>query len=116
MTTTIVRAVTARIPHLCTGCYWDSSLRGIPTIAPGHRYLRHVTFPDEDVNLSRRPVALAECVACACDREPSAGLLVAGACATFCCGDVPCARPFPHDGEHACRRCTAAHAAGLLPA
>lgn len=111
--TTIVRAVTARIPHPCDFCYWTSDLRGVPTIGPGHRYLRHVTFPDDDVNQSGHPVVHTECVACVCERDTSAGLLVAGACSTFCCGDVPCARPFPHDDAHTCRRCTAA---GLLPA
>lgn len=28
-----------------------------------------------------------------------------GACQTFCHGDVPCARPDGHEGEHSCRRC-----------
>jgi hypothetical protein len=101
--TTLAR--TARIPHLCDSCHWTPALRGMATIAPGHRYLRHVAFPDGEVNTSDHPYALNECVACACQREPSAGLLVAGACSTFCCGDVPCARPEQHDGDHSCRRC-----------
>lgn len=76
------------------------------TIAPGHRYLRHVAFPGDDGHEEgTRPWALNECVACACRREPASGLLVAGACSTFCCGDVPCAKPYRHDGDHSCRRC-----------
>lgn len=101
---TAVKARTARIPHLCDSCHWIPGLRGVPTIAPGHRYLRHVAFPCDEVNQSHRPYSLNECVACAEERD-SAGLLVAGACSTFCCGDTPCARPFRHDSDHSCRRC-----------
>lgn len=114
--TTLVHAVTARIPHLCDTCHWRTGLRGVATIGSGHRYLRHVTFPDEDVNASARPVRHKECVACATDRESSAGLLVAGACATYCCGDVPCALPFRHDGDHECLRCTTARQLEVVPA
>lgn len=103
---TTVKAQTARTPHLCDNCHWTPSLRGIPTIAPGHRYLRHVAFPGDEVNQTDHPLSLTECVACACERDSHAGLLVAGACSTWCCGDVPCARPFRHDGDHSCRRCT----------
>jgi hypothetical protein len=106
---TTVKSVTARIPHRCDGCHWSPGRRGVPTIAPGHRYLRHVAFPGDDVNQTDRPISNIECVACACGRESSAGLLVAGACSTFCCGDVPCALPFEHDGDHSCRRCGTAH-------
>lgn len=42
-TTTAYR--TARTPHLCEGCHWTGSLRGVPTILPGHRYIIHTTFP-----------------------------------------------------------------------
>lgn len=102
---TAVKALTARIPHLCDSCHWTPSLRDVPTILPGHRYLRHVCFPDDVENETGRPVVLVECVACAEERD-SAGLLVAGACSTFCHGTVPCARPLRHDGDHSCRRCT----------
>lgn len=102
--TTAIKAITARIPHLCDGCHWTPGLRGLPTIAPGHRYLRHVVFPNDLTNQSDRPFTNTECVACAENRD-SAGLLVAGACATFCHGEVPCARPLRHDGDHSCLRC-----------
>jgi hypothetical protein len=102
---TTALARTARTPHQCDGCRWTSGSRGLATIAPGHRYLRHVAFPGDDVNQSNRPMVNAECVACACTRDTSAGLLQAGACSTFCCGDVPCALPHRHDGVHSCRRC-----------
>jgi len=110
--TTMAR--TARIPHLCDSCHFVPSLRGVATILPGHRYLRHVVFPSpmSEVNQSDRPYILTECVACACDREPTSGLLVADACATFCCSEVPCARPFKHDADHSCRRCAVQHPKG----
>lgn len=101
-----VKGVTARKPHLCDNCHWDVNLRGVPTIAPGHRYLRHIAFPDGDVNASDHPVVLLECVACAEEREYAAAMLTAGACSTFCHGDVPCALPFKHGGDHSCLRCT----------
>jgi hypothetical protein len=110
---TTVKALTARIAHLCDGCHWYSSFRGVPTIAPGHRYLRHTAFPGDEVNQTERPYSIAECVACACERESSDGLLAVGVCSTFCCGDVPCALPFRHDGDHSCRRCTAANQGGV---
>lgn len=103
--TAIVRAVTARVPHRCDTCHWITGLRGRATIAPGHRYLRHVTFPDELVNQSNHPVVHKECVACACERDSHAGTLDVGACSTFCCGDVPCALPNRHRGGHSCRAC-----------
>lgn len=102
---TTVMARTAAKPRDCDSCYWTPSLRGVPTIAPGHRYLRHVAFPGDDANQSDQPHVLTECIACACEREPTNGLLIADACSTFCCGDVPCARPEKHDGDHSCRRC-----------
>lgn len=102
----VVQARTARKPHLCTDCSWTPSLRGVATIAPGHRYLRHVAFPgDEGHEEGTRPWALLQCVACACQVDPTAGLLAAGACSTYCCGDVPCARPEQHGGGHSCSRC-----------
>jgi hypothetical protein len=99
-----IRARTARIPHLCDNCHWVPSLRGTPTIAPGHRYLLHTAFPDGGTNASDHPWSLKECVACAEDRD----LGMRGthlACCTYCCGTVPCALPFKHDGDHSCRRC-----------
>jgi len=104
-----VKALTARIPHLCDSCHWTVSLRGVPTIAAGHRYLRHVAFPDDDANNSGHPVSLTECVACAYERDSSAGLDT-GACSGFCCGDVPCALPVRHSGDCSCRRCATAKA------
>jgi hypothetical protein len=95
---------TARKPHLCDSCHWTASLRGVPTIATGHRYLRHVAFPDGDINHSDRPYSNTECVSCYQDRTGDDPLLV-GACGTYCCVDQPCARPHRHDGEHSCRRC-----------
>ncbi|WP_326564535.1 hypothetical protein [Micromonospora peucetia] len=98
-TTTKARtARTARIAHRCDDCRRQ-------TIAPGHRYLRHVAFPGDDVNQSNRPYTNTECVACLSGRDPAGPLLTAGACATFCHGDVPCARPLNHDGDHQCLRC-----------
>lgn len=105
--TTTAKGVTARKPHLCDTCHWDTNLRGTHTIAPGHRYLRHVAFPDGDINASDHPVVHTECVACAEDRDSHAGALVGGACTTFCHGDVPCALPLKHGGDHSCRCCTA---------
>lgn len=111
MSTTLAR--TARVPHLCDSCYWSPSLRGVPTIGPGHRYLRHVAFPGDDGHEEgTRPWALVECVACACERDATAGLLQAGACSGFCCGTTPCARPDRHAGGHACRTCLISRAVG----
>jgi hypothetical protein len=98
---TTVKAVTARKRHRC-----DESWGDIHFIAPGHRYLRHVAFPGDDVNGSDQPWVLRQCVACAEDREYAAGMLTAGACSTFCHGMTPCALPLKHDGDHSCRRCT----------
>lgn len=103
--TTVIRAHTARIAHLCETCHWTPSLRGVPTIVPGHRYLRHTAFPDGYEFVGDRPYSVTECVACLSERDPAAPLLTAGACSTFCCGDVPCARPLNHDGDHECKRC-----------
>jgi hypothetical protein len=103
--TTTVKAMTARRPHACDSC---SSTPNVRPIAVGHRYLRHVAFPGDLLNQTARPLTSVECVACASERECSDGLLVAGACATWCCGDVPCARPFKHAGDHSCRRCATA--------
>lgn len=102
---TTVQARTARKPRRCGNCQWSHALRGVDTIAPGHRYLRHVAFPGDEANGADTPWVIAECVACACDREPSNGLLMVNACSTFCCGDVPCAKPFNHKDGHSCRRC-----------
>lgn len=99
---TTVKGVTARKRHRC-----DESWGDVHFIEPGHRYLRHVAFPGDDVNGGDRPWVLRVCIACAEDRDAHAGLLVAGACTTFCCGDVPCALPFKHAGDrHSCMRCT----------
>lgn len=101
------KALTARVPHVCESCHhWETDLRGKGTILPGHRYLRHTVFPNDETNQSGRPYSINECVACAEERD-SAGLLVAGACTTFCHGTVPCALPVKHDGDHSCRQCAA---------
>lgn len=106
MSTTVL-ARTARKPHSCDGCHWTPSLRGKATIAPGHRYLRHVAFPGDEVNQdSDQPYTNTECIACAEARgatELSRGLALA--CCTYCCGDVPCALLVRHEGDHSCRRC-----------
>lgn len=99
-----VTARTARIPHLCDDCHWTPSLRGVPTILPGHRYLRHVAFPGHEAVGGERPWSLKQCVACSGKTDDTAPLLLAGACSMFCCGDVPCARPLNHAGDHSCRR------------
>jgi hypothetical protein len=102
--TTVVKARTARKSHLCDTCHWVASLRGTPTILPGHRYLLYTTFPEGphgEINQSARPYTSTECVACAEKRGLSYGL----ACCTFCCGDTPCAKPTKHDGDHSCRQC-----------
>jgi hypothetical protein len=98
---TTVKGITARKQHRCD----ESSWTGLHFIAPGHRYLRHVAFPDDDVNGSDQPWVLRQCVACVGERDDTATTLTAGACAMWCCGDVPCARPLRHDGDHSCRRC-----------
>lgn len=104
--TYVTKAFTARVPHVCESChYWETGLRGKSTILPGHRYLRHTVFPNDETNQSHRPYSINECVSCAEERD-SAGLLVADACTTFCHGTVPCALPLKHDGDHSCRRCT----------
>ena len=101
-----VKARTARKPHLCEGCHWTPSLRGKPTIAPGHRYLLHTAFPGHDVLAVNKPFSVKECVACAeatGSTERSRGIALA--CVTVCCGDIPCALLHKHDGGHSCRRC-----------
>jgi hypothetical protein len=100
---TTVKGVTARKRHRCDES--SSTWGGIHFIEPGHRYLRHVAFPDDDVNGSDRPWVLRECIACAEERDSPMGHLLGGACTTFCCAMVPCALPFKHDGDHSCRRC-----------
>lgn len=98
---TTAKAVTARKRHRC-----DAGYREVHVIAPGHRYMRHTVFPGHDANTSHRPYNVTECVACAEEREYAAGVLTAGACSQFCCGDVPCALPLRHgDDDHSCRRC-----------
>jgi hypothetical protein len=99
---TTAKAVTARKRHRC-----DAGYREVHVIAPGHRYMRHTVFPGHDANTSHRPYNVTECVACAENREQAAGLLAAGACATFCCRETPCALPFKHDDDHSCHRCAA---------
>jgi hypothetical protein len=101
-------AVTARKPHFCGSCGRPPGMRGVATILPGHRYLRHVAFPEGsagEINQSDRPIVMKECVACATEREVHAGSLEAGACASFCHGETPCARPLRHDDDHECRGC-----------
>ena len=100
--TTTVKAVTARVPHLCEGCHFVPSLRGVATIQPGHRYLLHTAFPDGVDIQGDAPWAVNECVSCAVDRGEEHRT---DACLTYCHGDVPCARPFRHDGDHSCGRC-----------
>lgn len=96
---TTVKAVTARKQHRCDTVWGEVHL-----IQPRHRYLRHVAFPDDDVNGSDRPWVLRECVACVEEREGCA-MFTAGACSMFCHGTTPCALPFKHNGDHSCLRC-----------
>lgn len=100
-----VKAITARVPHLCDDCHWTPSLRGQPTIFPGHRYLRHTAFPGDEVNTSERPYSLDQCVACVDRMRPGAATLEAGACGQLCCDELPCALPLRHGADHSCRRC-----------
>lgn len=106
---TTVKARTARIAHLCENCHWIPSLRGQATIAPGHRYLAHTAFPSAEMPCDA-PWRIAECVACATGRGYAPGPPT-GACLTHCCGDMPCAKPEQHDGNHSCRRCMTGGAA-----
>lgn len=97
-------ARTARVAHRCATCDWHTDPDDTPSIAPGHRYLIHVSFPGgpghED---GTRPWRIKECVSCARERDGMADLLVADACSTYCHGTQPCALPFRHEGDHACR-------------
>lgn len=108
---TTATAQTARKAHDCDSCFLAGRRRR--TIRPGHRYLRHVAFPDGEVNQGPAPVVSRECVGCVGERDDYEPLLVAGACSSFCCGTEPCALPFQrgapshNGGEHSCRRCTA---------
>jgi hypothetical protein len=101
---TTTRARTARRPHLCDSCHWTPSLRGVATIQPGHRYLLHTAFPDGMVNTSDRPYSLKECVACTCERDDSAGLLVA-----FDPGERNDLRDDEEPDEHECLSCGGRH-------
>lgn len=79
-------ARTARKPHLCEGCHWVASLRGVPTIMPGHRYLIHTTFPDGEYYNGTGPIEHKECIWCFAERAGEDPIVI-GACGTFCCGD-----------------------------
>lgn len=101
-----VLARTARKAHHCSTCDWHTDPDDVPSIAAGHRYLIHVAFPGADgFEEGTRPWRAKECVSCACARDDTAGLLLAGACSTYCHGTEPCALPFRHDGDHCCREC-----------
>jgi hypothetical protein len=89
---TTTRARTARKNHRCSECL-------LAVILPGHRYLLHTTFPNDVI---QAVTVSKECLSCACEQGEDYRL---DACMGFCCGDVPCARPFRHDGDHSCRRC-----------
>ncbi len=101
-----ITARTARVPHHCEACATLGANQP-PTITPGHRYLLHTSFPDGYTDTSPHPWSVKECIGHAEERDQSAGMLVAGACTGYCCGDEPCARPFghPYDEDHSCRRC-----------
>lgn len=114
--TTVIRTHTARVAHFCEGCHPVPSEHDTPTIAPGHRYLLHTAFPDGDLNVGDRPYSVKECIACLSTRDSAAPLLEAGACATYCHGVTPCARPFRHDGDHECKQCLAEKPAELVSA
>lgn len=99
---TTAKAVTARKRRLC-----DAGYREVHVIAPGHRYLRHTVFPSHDVAGSDRPYNVTECASCVERREYEEAPEL-NACSTWCCGDLPCALPVKHGGDHSCRRCAAA--------
>lgn len=111
---TTLRTVTARLWHACDSCHlWHADRRGVCTIAPGHRYVIHVTFPGADGNDSGRVISHKECLRCMTDRIGwNDTEWIANPCGTFCCGDVPCVRPFSHvrpgdiEFRHSCHRCT----------
>jgi hypothetical protein len=100
-----MKARTAARAHACQSCR-ESGRRDRLTIATGHRYLLHTAFPDgETVVHGNRPWTINECVSCAVDRNDS---WPAGACETYCCiGNLPCAMPASHGGDHSCRFCMA---------
>lgn len=101
-------AVTARIPRLCYDCQWNAPEGDTEVIQPGHRYLKHTTFPgDPGWEEGTRPVVQFQCIACACQTDDSA-YLDADACGTWCCGTTPCALPIGKGApghEHSCRQC-----------
>ncbi len=104
-------ARTARIPHECDSCYWTHSLRGVPTILPGHRYLIHTAFPgDPGYEEGEHPARLKECATHAISRDDFAATQY-GICATYCCGTEPCVLQFQragagHEHRHVCHRCS----------
>jgi hypothetical protein len=99
----VTRVATARTTHVCASCPPGPGRR---QIAAGHRYLRHTELPPRAA-ADRRPVTVKQCVACAASIDTYAPI-AAGACGSFCHGEVPCALPFGHAGNaHHCRTCTA---------
>lgn len=104
-------ARTARKAHPCEECHeknrwWRVE---VPTIFPGHRYLHHVALPDGEINTGEAPYAIKECVDCATRRlqwsDSDGHLILLAACRTACCGEVACALPVGHEGDHSCRSC-----------
>lgn len=100
-------AQTARKAHACAACDWRTNPDTPPSIAPGHRYLIHVSFPGDDGHPYGLPPSRDRvCVACAEEADYAAATLVAGACGSFCCGTTPCALPFERGApghRHSCR-------------
>jgi hypothetical protein len=102
------KALTARVGHYCYSCQWNATEGDPPVIAPGHRYLRHTTFPGEPGHEEgTSPAVLGQCIRCACELDDHAHV-DAGACGTFCCSTTPCALPFQRGApghDHQCRDC-----------
>jgi hypothetical protein len=105
-------ARTARIPHECDSCWWTLSLRGVPTILPGHRYLLHTAFPGEEgYEEGTRPARLTECAEHAISRTDGIASGEFEICGTYCCGTTPCALPHEKGApghDHQCRDCVQA--------
>lgn len=101
-------ARTARAPHECDTCYWTPSLRGVPTILPGHRYLEHVAFPgDPGFEEGQAPLRHKECASHAIERDDCSATQF-GICGSYCHGTNPCVLPFERGApghKCVCREC-----------
>ena len=87
---------TARKLYRCDPC------RG--PIRVGHRYRRLTLFPGHCGNSAKVPSVLRVCLYCDL-RDDDGAHLFANACASWCCGDTPCARPFGHPDDNIGHSC-----------